>query len=105
MDRDDAASLLVGAGLGLVVGMLFAPKPGAETRGLLAERAGEVPDYVRDRSATLRDSASEIIERGREIMSRQRDHLREAIDAGKQAYRDTVKGPADETAGNSSPSL
>jgi hypothetical protein len=26
-------------------------------------------------------------------MNRQRDHLREAIDAGKQAYRDTVNHP------------
>jgi hypothetical protein len=36
-----------------------------------------------------------LIERGREAVGRQRDNLREALDAGKQAYHDTVTRPSD----------
>jgi hypothetical protein len=42
----------------------------------------------------LRDSAGEIIERGKEAISRQKDTLAEAVEAGKQAYRETVGQPA-----------
>lgn len=93
MDRDGLANFLVGIGVGTVVGMLFAPYAGAETRGLIADRANQSRDYLRDRSGSVRDSASELIQRGREMMERQRDHLREALDAGKQAYQDTVNQP------------
>jgi gas vesicle protein len=93
MDRDDLANFLVGLGVGAIAGLLFAPYAGAETRGILAGKAGGVPDYVRDRGVSVRDTAGELLQRGREIMNRQRDHLREAIDAGKQAYRDTVNHP------------
>jgi gas vesicle protein len=85
--------------------MLFAPNAGADTRDMLRERAGQGRDYLRDRGGSLADSASELIERGREMMSRQRDHLREAIDAGKQAYRDTVNRPPEIPPSNPSPSL
>jgi hypothetical protein len=85
--------------------MLFAPQAGAETRGYLSDKAGHGREYLRDQSGALRDSASELIERGREIVNRQRDNLREAIDAGKQAYRDTVNQPPENPASNPSPSL
>jgi hypothetical protein len=60
---------------------------------MLAERAGQGRDYIRDHRWNVGDSASELIQRGREVVNRQRDHLREALDAGKQAYRDTVNRP------------
>jgi gas vesicle protein len=95
MSRDDFGSFLVGLGLGAVVGMLFAPQPGSETRGMIAGKADQGREYMRQRSGGIRDSASELIERGREVVGRQRDNLREALDAGKQAYNDTVSRPPD----------
>ncbi len=103
MDRDDLASFLVGLGVGAVIGVLIAPQAGAETRGMLAERAGQGRDYLRDRTSSLRESAGEFVERGREVVSRQRDNLREAIDAGRQAYRETVSPPPGEPAGSPEP--
>jgi gas vesicle protein len=105
MDRDDLANFLVGFGLGVVAGMLFAPTAGAETRGYLAGQAGRSRDYLRDRSGAWKDTASELIERGREMVGRQRENLREAIDAGKQAYRDTVNKPAENPAAPPNPSM
>jgi len=79
----------VGVGLGL----LFAPSPGQQTRELLKEKADEGKEYLKRRGSELRDTASEIIDRGKEAIGRQRDNLSEAVEAGKQAYRETVGQP------------
>jgi gas vesicle protein len=87
-----------GLGLGLAVGVLFAPKSGEETREYLRVKADEGKDYLRQRGEELRDQAGEVLERGKTVVSRQRDHLTAAVEAGKQAYRDAVSGrtPQDE---------
>jgi gas vesicle protein len=94
MDSDDLASFLLGVGVGVGIGLLFAPKSGEETRELLRGKADEGKEYLKRRSSELRDSASEIIERGKEAINRQKDTLAEAVEAGKQAYRDAVGEPA-----------
>jgi len=74
----------------VAVGLLFAPKAGAETRDLLASKADEGKEYLRRRSEDLRDSASDLLDKGRDLVSKQKDQLDAAVQAGKQAYRDTV---------------
>jgi gas vesicle protein len=91
MDRDGLANFVLGVGVGVVVGLLFAPKTGEETRELLKNKADEGKEYLRKRSVELRESAGEIIDRGREAVVRQKDTLAEAVAAGKQAYRETVQ--------------
>jgi gas vesicle protein len=95
MSKSDFGSFLVGMGVGAVAAMLFAPQAGSETRGMIAGKAGESRDYLRHQSGNIRDSAGELVQRGRELVNRQRDHLREALDAGKQAYHETVDRPPD----------
>ena len=93
MEDDNKFSyFFLGLGLGVAVGLLFAPKSGAETRDMIRSKADESKDYLKRRSNELRDSASDAIERGKTAVSRQRDHLAAAVDAGKQAYRDAVSG-------------
>jgi gas vesicle protein len=94
MNRDGLASFLLGLGVGVGVGLIFAPKSGEETRELLKGKADEGKEYLKRRGSELRDSAGEIIERGKEAISRQKDTLAEAVEAGKQAYRETVGQPA-----------
>lgn len=94
MDRDGLASFVLGVGVGVGLGLLFAPKPGEETRELLKGKADEGKEYLKRRGSELRDSAGEIIERGKEAISRQKDTLAEAVEAGKQAYREAVGQPA-----------
>jgi gas vesicle protein len=96
MGKDALASFLLGLGVGLGLGLLFAPKSGEETRELLRGKADEGKEYLKRRSSELRDSASEIIERGKEAIGRQKDTLAEAVEAGKQAYRETVGQPSPE---------
>ncbi len=103
---------LLGLGIGVAAGILWAPRPGEETRQLLADRAGEGADYlkaragesadylktrtqegseyVRQRTDDLKQSASELYDKGKTTVSRQRDTLNAAVEAGKQAYRDAV---------------
>jgi len=91
MEDDNKFSyFFLGLGLGVAVGLLFAPSSGAETRDMIRSKADESKDYLRRRSNELRDSASDVIEKGKTAVSRQRDHLAAAVDAGKQAYRDAV---------------
>ena len=90
MDRDGLTSFVLGVGVGVGLGLIFAPKSGEETRELLKGKADEGKEYLKRRGSELRDSAGEIIERGKEVISRQKDTLAEAVEAGKQAYREAV---------------
>ena len=94
MDTEDLASFLLGVGVGVGLGLLFAPKSGQETRELLKGKADEGKEYLKKRGSELREGASEIIERGNDAIGRQKDTLAEAVEAGKQAYREAVGQPA-----------
>jgi gas vesicle protein len=79
-----------GLGLGLAVGVLFAPRSGEETRDYLRSKADESKEYIRRRGEELKDQANDLVERGKSAVNRQRDNLSAAVEAGKQAYRDAV---------------
>lgn len=92
-DDSRLAYFFLGLGLGVAVGVLFAPKSGSETRELLRSKAGEGREYLKKRSEDLRDSAEDLIERGKSAITRQKDQLSAAVEAGKQAYREAVSTP------------
>jgi len=93
MTRDGLLRFLLGVGVGVGIGMLFAPRSGHKTRDLLKEKADEGKEYLKRSSSELRDSATDIIERGKEAIGRQKDALAEAVAAGKQAYGQAVEQP------------
>ncbi len=106
---------LAGLGLGAVIGVLYAPKSGKETRddlvagaldakeraAVLAQQAKEratelaeqgrqqVGDYV-DRGKEYYDRGrtqwSQYVEKGKGLVQEQQDKVAAAIDAGKEAY-------------------
>jgi gas vesicle protein len=78
---------LVGLGIGALVGILFAPKSGDETRDYLSGKADEGRDYAQKKARELRERAEDLIERSKEIMSRQKDALSTAVEAGKDTYK------------------
>ena len=96
MDDDNKLSyFFLGLGLGVAVGVLFAPKSGAETRDLLRNKAEEGADYVKRRGAEMRETAADAIDRGKQTIQRHKENLTAAVDAGKQAYREAVNTPTD----------
>ena len=93
MDKSGFSSFLLGLGVGLGIGMLFAPKAGSDTRQLLKDKAGEGSDYLKQRSTELKGSAGDLLAKGKEALGRQRDTISDAMEAGRQAYRETVNRP------------
>ena len=90
---DDSKGLsyfLLGLGVGVAVGMAFAPLSGQETRGRIRSKASEGGDYLKRRSVDLKGSAAELVDRGKQVVQTQREQLRSAVEAGKQAYRESV---------------
>lgn len=91
MGRDDSSNgflwFLAGLGIGAIVGVLYAPKSGAETRAQLRRSAEEGRDYVKAKARDARDQAGQWIDRGREAYEQQKESLSQAVQAGKQAYR------------------
>ena len=82
----------LGLGLGVAIGMLFAPKSGEETRVFLRQKAEEGTDFIKGRGEDLRESANEYLEKGRTVITKQVENLSAAVDAGKAAYREATSG-------------
>ena len=94
MEDDNKVSyFFLGLGLGVAAGMLFAPKSGKETRDFLRDRAEEGADAVKRRGEELKEQAAEALERSKGTIKRHRDNLAQAVDAGRQAYRESVSTP------------
>jgi gas vesicle protein len=93
MDKNGLSSFLLGLGVGVGIGMLFAPKSGQETREIIKNKAGEGTDYLKQRSEDLKQTANQWVDKGKDALGRQKDNIADAVEAGKQAYRDTVNAP------------
>lgn len=80
----------LGLGVGIALGVLFAPKAGEETRGLILDKAGEGKEFLRRKTTDLKDSASDWIDKSKQAVSRQKEQFASAVQAGKQAYREAT---------------
>ena len=105
-DSDAGARLTyfaIGATIGAVVALLFAPKSGRELRADIAdatrkgvdtarEKAGEYYETSRERAtefySTASSRAGELAGTAREAVTRRGETLSAAIEAGKRAYSD-----------------
>ena len=77
---------LVGLGIGALVGVLFAPKSGEETRDYLTKKADEGRDYAQRKARELRERADELVERGKDVAKGKRDSISAAVEAARAAY-------------------
>jgi gas vesicle protein len=94
-DDNKLGYFFLGLGMGVAVGILFAPQSGAETRRLLKDKAEEGVDLVKRRSTELQETAAEAIERGKQSLLRRRETISEAVEAGRQAYREAAAAEND----------
>jgi gas vesicle protein len=78
---------LVGMGIGALVGVLFAPKSGEETRKFLTDKADEGRDYAQKKARELRERADDLIERGKDAASRHKETISAAVEGARDAYR------------------
>lgn len=107
---DKLVYFLIGAGIGAVTALLFAPKAGSELRSEIADATKKGLDYARDTGRDFgeratdyyhgsidrasefsergRDAINEMADRGRDLINRQKAQFNAAIEAGKQGYRE-----------------
>ena len=78
---------LVGLGIGALIGILFAPKSGEETREYLSKKAEEGKEYAQRKARELRERADDLIERSKEVATRQKESISAAVEAGREAYQ------------------
>jgi gas vesicle protein len=78
--------LLVGLGIGSLVGILFAPRSGEETREYLVQKAREGSEYTQKKTRELKERAEDIVERGKKVVTQKKGQITTAIDAGREAY-------------------
>ena len=84
-------NFLLGFGIGVTVGVLFAPKPGSETRQYLADRATEGSDYLMNQGQQLKDTASDLLDKGRNVVMNQKDKVADMVGSstgqGNQSFQ------------------
>jgi len=94
-DRDSSNSFmwfLAGLGFGALLGVLYAPRSGRETREAIRNTAQEGSDYLRNRGREARETVSQWVDRGKDVVNQKKDQLNAAIDATRQAYREASEG-------------
>ena len=89
-DSNNFVWFLAGLGIGAVVGVLYAPRSGNETRQVIREKAEEGRDYMQAKAKEARTQASEWVDKGREVLNSQREQFKSAYEAGRQAYHETT---------------
>ena len=96
---------LMGLGIGAAVGILYAPKSGAETRAFLRNKADEGARYAKQNAADalalakgktdeLKRRAADAIDHGKQSILTPLANLSSAVEAGKKAYRQASNATA-----------
>ena len=78
---------LMGLGIGALMGILFAPKSGEETREYIAMKTKEGNKLARKKVRALGDRVEETVERGKEMIAQTEKQIATAIDSGRKTYR------------------
>ena len=115
--NDLLTGLFIGGLIGAVLGVLFAPKSGKETREDIARKADEIllktkeeyqkavekskaayeaslenlkvfEESAREKVSEMGDKVSEIAHKGAETIESNKNRLKKALDAGLEAYRE-----------------
>ena len=94
-DHDGGSFLwfLAGLGVGTLVGVLYAPRSGDETRDQWRSKAEESREYIRNRARDAKQQASDLVDRGRDVVTQQKEQFRSAYEAGRQAYQEKTASP------------
>ena len=94
-DRDNSNSLLwflAGLGFGALMGVLYAPRSGRETRDALKNTAQEGGEYIKTRGREAKETVGQWVDRGKDVVGQQKEKISAAIDATRQAYREATEG-------------
>lgn len=85
------AWFLAGLGVGALVGVLYAPKSGRETRDDIAQGAREGTEYLRTKGKQAAKQVGDLVDRGKDQMGEYVDRGREAFDRGRAQWEEFVE--------------
>jgi gas vesicle protein len=85
------AWFLAGLGVGAMVGILYAPKSGRETREDLANGAREGTEYLRHRTRQAAEEVSALVDKSKEQVGEYVERGREAVDRGRAQWEEFVE--------------
>lgn len=85
------AWFLAGIGVGALIGILYAPKSGKETREDLAQGAREGTDYLRAKSRQAAQQVGTFVDKGKEQIGDYVDRGREVVDRGRAQWEEFVE--------------
>jgi len=85
------AWFLAGLGVGALVGILYAPKSGRETREDLATGAREGTEYLRHRTRMAAEEVGALVDRSKEQVNEYVERGREAVDRGRAQWEQFVE--------------
>jgi gas vesicle protein len=90
MFRNDESTgfsyLLLGIGIGMVAGLLLAPRSGEEMREDIRRRTNEGLDYLNQQAEKLRDGAEKVVSKGKEWIGRQNENTQSAVETRKPTH-------------------
>jgi len=95
-DRESSNSFmwfLAGLGFGALLGVLYAPRSGRETREALSNTADEGREFLKHRSREAREAMGEWVDQGKEAVRQKKEQVSAAFDASRQAFREATKNP------------
>jgi len=96
-------ALLTGLAVGAVLGVLFAPSSGEETRGLISEKANDLTDNLKDKYQSVKEQVlaqkDELVDykdrvvdqakaKAHDISDKVKNYKDESVDAAKQGIKD-----------------
>jgi gas vesicle protein len=97
VEREDGGGsflmgLLAGTVLGAGLGMLFAPKPGAEVRKQLSEQANRLRSTASDTIQHASERLGHASQQASDRLAQASDKVSQIVDRGREAY-DRAKTP------------
>ena len=85
------AWFLAGMGVGALVGILYAPKSGRETREDLVSGEREGTEYLRNRTREAAQEVSALVDKSKEQVTEYVELGREAVDRGRAQWEEFVE--------------
>ena len=76
-----ATGVVIGLAVGGILGLLLAPKPGAQLREDLKDKTEEALDR-------LQEATSELITRTHDLVDQTRENLAQSVEAGRVAFQE-----------------
>lgn len=81
--------VLAGAAVGALIGVLFAPDKGTNTRKKIARKGEDIVDDVKDRLDHLKQQANTVVDRFAEKIHSAKEEMKSKAENGRTKYAQT----------------